>query len=70
MLKQFLVIVKLVFHLFETFVVILLENLPIFVLIAHVIIHVLQKEVQLLLSLALQPREIFVLFDPLIAMKC
>ena len=56
MLKQFLVIVKLVFHLFETFVVILLENLSIFVLIVHVIIHVLQKEVQLLLCLALQPR--------------
>jgi hypothetical protein len=60
---------KLVFHLFETFIVILLENLPLFVLKVHIVIHVLQKEIQLLLGLSLKPRKVLVLLDPLVSMK-
>ena len=60
---------KLVLHLLKTFIVILLEKLPVFVLKVHVIIHVLQEEVQLLLGLSLKPRKVFVLLDPLVPMK-
>ena len=68
-LEQLIIVVKLIFHLFVGFEIIFFEELPIFVFVLHVVVQILEVGVDLLLGLSLEAGEVFVLFDPEIAVE-
>jgi hypothetical protein len=68
-LEELVVVLKLILHLSESFVVVLLENFSFFVLIRHVGVQVVQKGVDLLLGVALQSREVLLLLVPQVAVE-
>ena len=69
MLEKLIIVMELIFHLFVWFEIIFFEELPIFILILHVVVEILEVGVDLLLGLSLESGEVFVLFDPEIAME-
>ncbi len=63
-------VLKLVLHLDEGFKIVFLKQLPLLKLISEIMVEILQKNIELGLKVALQPGEIFTLFNPNVSMKC